>query len=63
MSRPKSHKREDWQSRIVGQDLVVPETLHANPHNWRVHTKAQKDALTAALDQIRPGRFSPSITI
>ena len=42
----------DWANRIVGHADVPPGELLANPKNWRVHPKAQQDALTGALDQV-----------
>ena len=41
-----------WQNRIVGHGEEAPDQLLANPSNWRVHPKAQRDALAGALDQV-----------
>jgi DNA modification methylase len=41
-----------WRSRIVGSGEEAPDQLLANPANWRVHPKAQQDALAGALDQV-----------
>lgn len=41
-----------WRSRIVGQGDEAPDQLMANPRNWRIHPKAQQDALAGALDQV-----------
>ena len=41
-----------WRNRIVGAEEVPPETLTANPKNWRLHPPGQKDALAALLDQV-----------
>ncbi|HEY8869659.1 MAG TPA: DNA modification methylase [Candidatus Limnocylindrales bacterium] len=41
-----------WRNRIVGSGEEVPNQLLANPGNWRVHPKAQQDALAGALDQV-----------
>jgi hypothetical protein len=41
-----------WRSRIVGSGTEAPDQLRANPANWRIHPKAQQDALAGALDQI-----------
>ena len=42
-----------WDSKIVGHDPAVdPETLLANPYNFRVHTKLQQDAVAGLLDEI-----------
>jgi hypothetical protein len=30
----------------------APDQLFANPANWRIHPKAQQDALAGALDQV-----------
>jgi hypothetical protein len=42
----------DWRNRIVGYDVVEADQLLANPSNWRVHPKAQQDALTGVLDDV-----------
>ena len=36
-----------WVNRIVGTGEEAPDQLLANPRNWRVHPKAQQDALAA----------------
>ncbi len=41
-----------WRSRIVEHGEASPDELTANPRNWRVHPKAQQDALAAVLDQV-----------
>jgi len=41
-----------WRSRIVGAGEEAPDQLLANPANWRLHPKAQRDALAGALDQV-----------
>lgn len=41
-----------WRSRIVGSGTEAPDQLLANPRNWRIHPKAQQDALAGALDQV-----------
>lgn len=41
-----------WRSRIVGHGEEAPDQLLANPRNWRVHPKAQQDALAGMLDQV-----------
>lgn len=43
---------ESWQSRIVGSDRVAPESLLANPFNWRVHPKFQQEAVEESLDTL-----------
>ena len=42
----------DWQSRIVGQGTEDPLQLVANPRNWRIHPKAQQQALASVLDEV-----------
>ena len=42
----------NWQNRIIGVGEVDPETLLANPHNWRIHPKKQKESLHAVLGDI-----------
>jgi DNA modification methylase len=41
-----------WHNRIVGSGEEAPDQLLANPANWRIHPKAQQDALAGALDQV-----------
>jgi len=45
-------KVEAWQNRIVGYDQVDPETLLANPNNWRIHSGGQQEALEGVLDTV-----------
>ena len=42
----------EWKNRIVGEDMVDPGQLLANPMNWRVHPKAQQKALTGILKEV-----------
>lgn len=51
-SKAKPKQPEAWRNRIVGNDMVAASQLLANPQNWRVHPKAQQDALAGALEQI-----------
>ncbi len=41
-----------WRNRVVGYGEIDPAACLANPANWRVHPKAQQDALAGVLDQI-----------
>src|SRR5664280_1577843 len=41
-----------WRNRIVGSGTEAPERLAANPANWRVHPRHQKDALAGSLDTV-----------
>jgi hypothetical protein len=41
-----------WQSKIVGHDSIDPAVLLDNPHNWRMHTKEQMQAMGHILDEI-----------
>lgn len=41
-----------WANRIVGQGTEDPGQLLANPLNWRIHPKAQQDALAGLLDTV-----------
>ena len=45
-------KRGKWKSRIVGTGEEPPEQLLANPRNWRIHPKAQQDALEGVLSEV-----------
>ena len=42
----------NWKTRIIGHGNEDPNDLLANPRNWRIHPKAQQDALAGALDQV-----------
>jgi DNA modification methylase len=41
-----------WRNRIVGHGEEDPEQLLANPRNWRIHPKAQQDALRGVLSTV-----------
>src|SRR3990170_3494486 len=41
-----------WRSRIVGSGEEAPDQLLANPANWRIHPKAQQEALAGVLGQV-----------
>jgi len=41
-----------WRNRITGSGKEAPDQLLANPANWRIHPKAQQDALAGALDAV-----------
>jgi ParB-like chromosome segregation protein Spo0J len=41
-----------WRNRILGHGEEVPDQLLANPRNWRIHPKAQQDALSGVLDEV-----------
>ena len=41
-----------WRNRITGSGEEAPDQLLANPANWRIHPKAQQDALSGALDAV-----------
>jgi DNA modification methylase len=41
-----------WRNRITGSGEEAPDQLLANPGNWRIHRKAQQNALAGALDQV-----------
>jgi type V secretory pathway adhesin AidA len=45
----------EWRNRIVGSGTEDPEKLLANPKNWRIHPKAQREAL--GIGQARDRRF------
>lgn len=48
MAKPIKH----WSNRIVGHGEEDPTQLLANPKNWRLHPKAQQDALAGVLDEV-----------
>lgn len=41
-----------WRNRIVGHGEEAPDQLLANPRNWRIHPKAQQEALAGMLGQV-----------
>lgn len=41
-----------WRSRIVGHGEEAPDQLLAHPANWRLHPKAQQEALASVLSEI-----------
>jgi hypothetical protein len=41
-----------WANRIVGSGEEAPDQLLANPSNWRIHPKAQREALREVLDTV-----------
>jgi DNA methylase len=41
-----------WTSRIVGEGTEDPAALVANPANWRLHPKAQQQAVAAVLGRV-----------
>lgn len=45
---------DDWQNRIVGHDFIYPDPNEFlfNPMNWRIHPKAQQDAIEGSLKTI-----------
>lgn len=44
--------KQPWANRIVAHGEEAPEQLLANPLNWRIHPKAQQDALATILDKV-----------
>jgi len=42
----------DWQNKIIGHGDEPPDQLLANPGNWRIHPKAQQDALAGAIAEV-----------
>jgi len=47
-----SKDKPEWRNRIVGQGIVNPAELIANPMNWRNHPKKQIQALTGLLKEV-----------
>jgi hypothetical protein len=41
-----------FQNKIIGHEMVPPDQLLANPLNFRIHSKVQKDAMRAMLREI-----------
>jgi len=44
--------KTSWRSRIIGHGEEAPDQLLANPRNWRIHPKAQQDALAGVLSEV-----------
>ena len=42
----------NWRNRIIGIEDVAPDSLLANPANWRIHPKHQQDALEGVLNEV-----------
>jgi DNA modification methylase len=49
---PENTKLPKWRNRIVGHGEEDPTQLLANPKNWRIHPKAQQDALVGVLAEV-----------
>ena len=43
---------QGWRNRIVGYGEEAPDQLLANDRNWRIHPKAQQDALAGVLREV-----------
>jgi hypothetical protein len=41
-----------WRNRIIGEEMVAPDELLANPMNWRIHPWIQQESLAAVLDSV-----------
>lgn len=41
-----------WRNRIVGHGEQAAGQFMANPLNWRIHPKAQREALTGVLSEV-----------
>ena len=41
-----------WRNRIIGHGMESPDQLLANPRNFRIHPKAQQDALAGVLSEV-----------
>ena len=41
-----------WKNRIVGHGEQAASQFLANPNNWRIHPKAQREALTGVLGEV-----------
>ena len=52
MTKNKVEVVPKWKNRIVAHGEEAPDQLLANPKNWRIHPKAQQDALGGVLKQV-----------
>lgn len=50
--KAKQKAPQEWQNRIVGYETHPASWFRANPQNWRIHPKAQQDALGGVLDSV-----------
>lgn len=41
-----------WENRITGTGEEAPDQLLANPRNWRIHPRAQREALAGVLREV-----------
>lgn len=48
----KNKDGSEWQNRITRTGKANPEKLLANPRNWRIHPKYQREALKAVMDEV-----------
>ena len=51
-SATSSPERSPWRNRIVGHAELAPQTLVANPQNWRLHLESQRRVLRATLGTV-----------
>lgn len=42
----------EWKNRIVSSGTMAAGQFVANPSNWRIHPKAQRDALNGVLNEV-----------
>lgn len=47
-----SEQAEAWRNRIIGEGEESPDQLLANPWQWKVHPKAQQDAIAGVLSEV-----------
>jgi len=52
MGRQTGQLKKNWRNRIVGTGEEAPDQLLANPGNWRIHPRAQQEALSDALEEL-----------
>ncbi len=48
----KDKQQRPWVNKIVGYGEEAPDQLLSNEANWRVHPKAQQDALSGVLHEV-----------
>jgi ParB-like chromosome segregation protein Spo0J len=47
-----ANSKPSWRNRIVSHGQEDPESLLANPRNWRIHPDRQQKSLSGVLDQL-----------
>jgi hypothetical protein len=52
MAKKQKQQAVEWRNRIVSTGVKPASEFKANEKNWRIHSKAQRQALTGVLAQV-----------